>query len=275
MTGLTMGCYYPIDAYRSDRLNENGKRPITFSRSNAMDALQIPCGKCIGCRADQSMMWAIRIYHEASCHETNSFVTLTYADPPPEQISKKHLQDFFKRLRHRFDFRYFACGEYGEQTRRPHYHACFFGEDFRQHSYRISESLYGNDILAETWGHGMVSIGSLEMSSACYVAGYVNKKIGDEETFSLMSRKPPIGKEWLCKYKDDLLRTGTVSIEGRELPIPHAYMRWFEEEFSSIKLDRRLRFSNMTIAEKIHRRASLRSREINRRGSISQRSEKI
>lgn len=92
-------------------------------------ALQVPCGKCIGCKSDKAMMWSIRCYHEASLHERNAFVTLTYEDAPPALV-KEDLQKFFKRARHSFDFRYFACGEYGEATHRPHYHALIFGQDF-------------------------------------------------------------------------------------------------------------------------------------------------
>lgn len=39
-----------------------------------------PCGICIDCRLDYSRQWAIRCKHEASLHEKNCVVTLTYSD---------------------------------------------------------------------------------------------------------------------------------------------------------------------------------------------------
>lgn len=276
-----MSCYYPVDAYKSRHLNESGKRSIVFNpRDGYVDThLQVPCGKCIGCSADRAMMWSLRIYHEAQCHERNAFVTLTYADPPPEKISKSDLQLFFKRARHVYDFRYFAVGEYGERTRRPHYHAVIFGEDFRKAEegvYEINEKLYTNTRLAKLWGHGLVSIGDVSIQSASYVAGYCNKKIGDPDTFSLMSRRPGIGYDWFDKYSDDLARTGVVVVEGREFPIPPRYFAWdVDEDLQVQKEKRKERFSNMSPEEVISRRASLANKEINRKSVLLQKGESI
>ena len=61
------------------------------------------------------------------------FLTLTYNDdnlPSDVGLHKDDLQRFFKRLRKALDtkkIRYFACGEYGDTTSRPHYHAIVFG----------------------------------------------------------------------------------------------------------------------------------------------------
>jgi hypothetical protein len=46
---------------------------------------------------------------------------------------KRDLQLFFKRLRKAYPdvkLRYFACGKYGEQFARPHYHVILFGKSF-------------------------------------------------------------------------------------------------------------------------------------------------
>ena len=195
-----MACYYPITAYRSILPNENGKFPLVFNpRDGQQDSrLQVPCGKCIGCTADASMVWAIRCYHEASLHQRNCFITLTYEDAP-DAISKEDLRNFIKRARHHYNFRYFACGEYGGKTHRPHYHACIFGEDFlaaRDGVAYINEELYTNNKLAKIWKHGMITIAEFNMSTACYVAGYVMKEAGDEDTFRVGSNRPGIGHDW-------------------------------------------------------------------------------
>jgi hypothetical protein len=95
--------------------------------------LYVPCGKCIACRIARTREWTVRIMHEMSCHDNAVFATLTYDDdhlPPDRSISKDELQRFIKRLRKELGdrkIRYFACGEYGETTNRPHYHAIIFG----------------------------------------------------------------------------------------------------------------------------------------------------
>lgn len=239
-----MSCYYPVSAWRSATLNESGKRGIVFSPKDGFrdQPFQVPCGKCIGCRADQALMWSIRGYHESTLHEQNSFLTLTYSDdnlPSDGKIVKDDLQRFFKRLRKHGKFRYLACGEYGELTRRPHYHAVIFGQDFLGDAVSINEQLYSSDFLVDCWGLGHVSCAPVTMASICYVCGYVNKKMHDQDTFSLMSRRPGIGKDWLVKYKDDLVRTGQVTIENRTYPVPSRYLQWFEDDFAALKLQRK------------------------------------
>jgi hypothetical protein len=274
-----MTCYYPIDGWKARTRNPTGKRSIVFSAKDGFSDMPVslPCGKCTGCRADQALMWSIRAYHESTLHFKNSFITLTYDDdhlPDDGLIVKKDLQDFFKRLRKSLPhkIRYIACGEYGDTTRRPHYHAIIFGENFRDDKIAISDSLYTSPSLSDVWGKGLVSIAPVTMSSICYVCGYVNKKIGDADTFSLASRRPGIGHDWLKKFSDDLVRTGSVTIEGREYPVPSRYLDWREEEFAALKKKRRQIAQSGDALEK---RAALRNREKNRVAKLKGKKEKI
>lgn len=132
-----MPCHNPISAFRSRSKNANGTRSLVFNKNEGYSDLElkISCGQCIGCRLERSRDWALRIVQEATLHAQNSFVTLTYADrhlPSHASLRKKHLQDFMKRLRFSTDakLRYYACGEYGTTSLRPHYHICLFGADF-------------------------------------------------------------------------------------------------------------------------------------------------
>lgn len=246
-----MPCNLPITAYYSDKVNpETGKRSLTFNQKYAYNGadptiprvLAVPCGKCRGCRVDQSLMWSIRGYHESQEHAQNSFITLTYDDanlPRDGKIDKRHLQLFFKALRRDgTKLRYLACGEYGGQTRRPHYHAIIFGKDWLENAITLTDSLYTNQTLVDIWGKGHVSIAPVTMASICYVCGYVTKKIDDLDTFNLMSRRPGIGHTWLDKYSDDIVRTGVVSIEGRQYQVPKRYLAWEEDQFSDLKKER-------------------------------------
>lgn len=225
-----MTCYYLRPAWRDKQENKNGKREITFAKKGTQidEDVMVPCGKCEGCRAAARQDWAIRMHHESESYDRNSFLTLTYENSP-EKLQKPDLQKFIKKLRKHSNrqLRYFACGEYGEETNRPHYHLVLFNEDFRGgYTYNIDDELYGNSALNRIWGHGTITIGSFTMASACYVAGYVNKKLGDTDTFSIMSKRPPIGYDYAVQNQDQLARLEKVIIEGRELPIPKVYLEW-------------------------------------------------
>lgn len=242
-----MSCNRPIVCYYSDKLNESGKRSLVFNSKQRyrgadpryVNHLEVACGKCSGCRADAALMWSIRGYHESTLHEQNSFVTLTYSQenlPSDGKIDKRHLQLFFKRLRRDgTKLRYIACGEYGSTTRRPHYHAIIFGKDWLEGSVQVTDALYTHQDLVDTWGFGHVSIAPVTMASICYVCGYVNKKIDDQDTFNLMSRRPGIGHKWLDLYGDDIARTGVVSIEGQQYQVPRRYLEWHSEELVHVK----------------------------------------
>lgn len=79
---------------------------------------KFPCGKCVECKEQYSTEWAFRCMLEASKHEQNCFITLTYNDAnlPKEGVCKRSAQLFMKRLRKSIEplkVRYFLCGEYG------------------------------------------------------------------------------------------------------------------------------------------------------------------
>jgi hypothetical protein len=59
-----------------------------------------------------------------------SFVVNNGVVPEDGSLNVAHFQKFMKRLRDRIKplkIRFFHCGEYGDKTRRPHYHALIFG----------------------------------------------------------------------------------------------------------------------------------------------------
>ena len=190
-----MPCYHPMQGYPSSEKNANGKNPIAFKRPHNFqgDPIEIPCGKCIGCRLERSRQWALRCIHEAQLYENNCFLTLTYAPeniPPYGSLQLRDWQTFMKRYREKFSgitIRFFMCGEYGENLEHskngklghPHYHACIFNHDFsdkRIHSRRDGIDLYTSPTLSKLWPHGYSTIGDVTFDSAAYVARYVLKK---------------------------------------------------------------------------------------------------
>lgn len=266
-----MACFRPIDCWPASKTNENGRRPVVFNPHEGLQdsPLQVPCGSCDGCRADQAREWAIRMMHEAQCWAENCFITLTYADRvekadhcliAPKTLVKKDLQDFFKRLRKKYKFRYFACGEYGTDTRRPHYHAVIFGQDFLSASIPMQDNLYNNLDLERTWGHGHVVCAPADPATFSYVAGYCAKKIGDPDTFNIASTVPPLGYEWYIKNHRDLINTGHVIFNEREYPIPKAYFRFDNSnkvcllggDLQKVKDDRKLKMQQRGVPEYRH-----------------------
>ena len=157
-----MPCYHPLLGYRSSDINpETGKRSIVFTPLDSCGiTVTIPCGQCIGCRLERSRQWAIRCMHEAQMHDANSFITLTFNDQyvnSDRSLVVSDFQKFMKRLRKAVSpqkIRYYHCGEYGEQTARPHHHACIFGYDFpdkKLWQIKYGNKLYRSDFLEKLW----------------------------------------------------------------------------------------------------------------------------
>jgi hypothetical protein len=144
------------------------------------------------------------------------------------------------------------CGEYGDTTFRPHFHACIFGYDFPDKKpFKRSGSgstLYRSDLLEDLWPYGQSLIGDVTFESAAYVARYVMKKVTgfnakshyervDDDTgevfsmvpeFTKMSLKPGIGAGWFDKYHDDVYPHDYVVVRGLETKPPKFYDRLLE-----------------------------------------------
>lgn len=158
---------------------------------------------------------------EAYQHGDNAFVTLTYEDNNQVELDPKHLQDFLKRLRkHVYPrrIRYFAVGEYGDTTGRPHYHLALFGfptcQWHQTQPNRKGSCCTACDTVRDVWGHGLIQLARLEPASSRYIAGYVVKKMTNEDDerlegrypeFARMSLRPGIGASAMDEVASSLL----------------------------------------------------------------------
>ena len=275
-----MGCNHPRIGYRARKVNEaTGARPVVFRFPEGIPGTEtaIPCGKCNGCLIDRSMQWGIRCYHEAKLHEHNQFITLSYDRehlPKDHMLNKKHLQDFFKRLRKRTGqkLRYLACGEYGPKTYRAHYHAAVFGLEIPDLIYykdgKNGDKLYTSAFIEEVWGKGLVVIGNLTFASAQYVAKYTVKKhklfkrLVEAENFvppfNVMSRRPGLGMDWLRMNWEDVYPRDFITIDGKKYKPPRAYDKWLntfqERVFREVKRARLIQAFKEHRAEDQHTR---------------------
>lgn len=250
-----MTCYHPVPTWRSKQVNASGKRSLVFSESKGIDGtrMEIPCGGCIGCRLDRAAEWQTRLLHESKEHRVNCFLTCTYSNdnlPPHNSLNKKDFQDFMKRLRKHVSplkIRFFACGEYGDQTERPHYHAIIFGYDFsdkKKHSKGSrGDQIYVSDTLGKLWGLGHCWIGSVTPESCGYVARYIMKKVRGEQAelhytrpdpqtgelisitpeYIHMSLKPAIGATFYDKFAKEIHGQDSVLIKGSKRKVPRYY----------------------------------------------------
>lgn len=181
------------------------------------------------------------------------FLTLTYDNEncpiTPNgfaTLCKRDLQLFFKRLRKLCKqtartlrserIKYFAVGEYGSMTKRPHYHAILFNASSEQ-----------CDI---AWSKGHTYVGTLTTSSIAYTLKYVHKermpKRFDRDDrlreFSVMSKG--LGSNFLdndenVRYLKSRLNDPTLIVKGgHRMAIPRYYKEkvFTDEEREQIRL---------------------------------------
>lgn len=253
-----MACYHPVTIEL---------RKKEWARSVSLPTA-VPCGSCLGCRGDQARNWAIRAQHEARMHDSAWFLTLTYDEeniPKFGALCPEHLSVFFKTLRrreaetaHRHGrepkrLSYYACGEYGERSERPHYHALLFGFDFLdKHIHRNDRSgtVWRAGSLEDSWRFGNSEFSAVTPKSASYVTGYVRKKVSrkvypnedlrvDPETgeliavqgeFARMSLRPAIGARWIKWNWRDVYPRDFVVVGGQEFRPPRYYDKWMAQD---------------------------------------------
>lgn len=227
------------------------------------EEIAISCQKCTECLASKSQNWSIRNFCEL--HQSpsgNYFITLTYDNehyPKNGSLELDHITKFLKRLRnHLGSFRYYYVGEYGETTKRAHWHLCLYGLDLDETQYEVSpaskdgHTYYRHPKITSIWGKGNVEIGELNMSTINYVCKYINKAVYGEQKkerykrisekgnvfyvkpeFGHMSKRPPLGSAFFEKYQSDYDHPDTdffVLPKGIKTLVPKAFLRILESQ---------------------------------------------
>lgn len=238
-----MRCINPLKA------SQNHKGDIVYSSRKAIPGLvgfEFECRKCLPCRLNLAREKAIRCWHEAKMHPNNIFLTLTYAEEHLEsnKLIYRDFQLFMKSLREKQSrindnkITFMVTGEYGEENKRPHWHAILFNyipqdaQYFR--STKLGEKVYKSKELEDIWKKGMVEFGSVTMDSASYVARYAAKKLvhgKDEEhdyhPIHKTSSARGIGFPWIEKNYKHTFENGFVILpNGQQSKIPRYYVDW-------------------------------------------------
>jgi len=266
-----MPCFSQKTAYQSRGCNwskyEIGKNsPLRFSvsiddlRRQKYSEIKVDCEQCIGCKMRRARHFSMRVMDESLQYKRNCFITLTYNTeslPPYGSLRMSDVQSFVKRLRKKLlkkgvKIRTFGGMEYGDIGGRPHYHIIIFGYDFSEDRFPIryerGNVLYDSPFLAQTWGNGFVSVGSLTPDSAIYVCKYITAKANNtladnkyvvsidgkkvqltHEGSCAMSRRPGLGRKFFEKNWFNMFPHDYRYENGHKVKPPRYYTKLFRK----------------------------------------------
>lgn len=224
------------------------------------EQIPLPCGRCGPCKKRRVDSWVFRLMQEDKVSATSRFITLTYDNdhvPISENgwltLTKGHdlvpkddgtfrkvdrccFTKYIKRLRklcHGVSVKYYACGEYGSDNRRPHWHAIVFNVPDDE-MFFTAWSLDGKPF-------GKVHVGQVSGDSVAYVMKYIDKPggvplfpnwkpfVGRDDRipeFALMSKG--LGESYITPaikryHQADLSRMYMVRDGGFKIAMPRYY----------------------------------------------------
>lgn len=250
-----------------------------------MYSTSVPCGKCYACLSTKRNVWTFRLQKELRVAESAHFVTLTYDDQNvpiiktkegklKQTLRKEDLTSFIKALRshitrdrkvpNRFlkksekthktspKIRYFACGEYGGRTNRPHYHIILFNCPIHYFKNSPIDAKMWSNTIEDIWHKGNVDIGKVENGSIHYVTKYHmfpitlqwSERDERQRPFATMSKKPGIGGDYINeeikKYFKDSKAYYNTTTSGHKVPLGRYYKeKIFEDEIEKRKAQKK------------------------------------
>lgn len=203
--------------------------------------MPVPCGKCPHCLNRRVSGWSFRLMKEEQRSIAAHFITLTYDTryvPITEDglmtLDKRDFQLFMKRLRklesktNQYAIKYYACGEYGTDNNRPHYHIILF-------------NCLALENIQLAWNSGNIHYGAVTPASIGYTLKYMTKQKFqrardsnprtnvDARTpeFSLMSKR--LGSNYITSqiidwHKADLDNRMYCNLhDGKKIAMPRYY----------------------------------------------------
>lgn len=271
-----MNCSRPLSILNP--CNTSEELNLYNSLAVVRERILVPCGKCYACLVNRQRSWVYRMAAQMEVDKWPAyFFTLTYTDDNipktskgEETLVKSDLQAFMKRFRSNVDYhcdkngldhwscQFYACGEYGTQTQRPHYHVLVFNcppwiadylHSLIKKSWKLSDlepqlimvtdlklvfyiTKYISKINQQKlhlrdedkikyYLHNSLLSGAREMAEKLMTDVY------QEKPFALMSRRPAIGKSYYDKLsqnqKQFFLDSPVVHIAGLSFSLPRYY----------------------------------------------------
>lgn len=217
-----------------------GKCISPFTVESKKGFIPVPCGVCLECKKRKISGWSYRLVKEAEVSTSAFFITLTYDnDSVPitknkfMTLKKRDLQLYFKRLRkenikrgNKIKIKYYAAGEYGGDTMRPHYHIILFNalEETIDYCWSLDGILLGH-----------VHFGDVNEASVGYTLKYISKKTmipvhsrdDRQKEFSLMSKgmgAQYINPKMIKWHKADLKNRMYIPLmDGKKIAMPRYY----------------------------------------------------
>lgn len=194
----------------------------------------VPCGKCAFCLMNKRSQWMFRIHFEMK-NQLNPgwFVTLTYNEKYVKRTADGRLslrfrdvQLFLKKLRKaKYEAKYVCVGEYGGETKRPHYHMLLWTDcpGVQLENYWTTRK---GELL------GQIHLGRITMASAMYTLKYIIQPKqrdvdGLEKTRAQFSKG--IGLSYLSSAvyyyhtADYDAPVMTSRIDGKQIALPRYY----------------------------------------------------
>lgn len=156
--------------------------PEEENTTNQFQYRSVPCGKCQACLIKRQKGWTFRLMEEAKVSESAAFLTLTYDHEHVKytpkglpNLDKVDFPAYVKRLRKntgKKGIKYYACGEYGTNTGRPHMHAIMFNAPLE-----LTQPNFESEQHGFCWRNGRVQVDKCNNQTIAYVCGYVTKKL--------------------------------------------------------------------------------------------------
>nr|QJB18876.1 MAG: replication initiator protein [Microvirus sp.] len=207
-----------------------------------------PCGKCPTCTARNVSQWSFRLMQQLKQSSSAYFITLTYDTAfipitASGQFSLSRVKNgaddlrlFFKRLRKYHgkgnqSIKYFAVGEYGSRTKRPHYHIILLNAKL--------------ELIQKAWTLGQIHYGDergVNEASIGYCLKYIHKtcKIGtqttDDRVPSFSRKSKGLGIDYLTPairawhHADSHNRMYVNLQDGKKISMPRYYkLKLYEE----------------------------------------------
>ncbi len=287
-----MECINPLNAIQSEKgmklkiLGNNKKAFKSIKDLGKGRLVRMRCGKCKGCRMTTAQMWANRGYLESKEYKHNYFITLTYAnenltirpviDNKTGEINnrpvlvRRELTKFIDKLKkHQLraglgKIKYMGSGEYGDQTKRPHYHLVIFNLKLNElneiHRNEYGDIYYTNKMISKKWGMGNVIISPANHTNMSYTAQYTLKKqkidgepIEQDGVKEFTIKTPGLARDYYERNKNKIWENDNIPIVSKKKVVLINPPRYF---------DKLLQAENIELYEKIKYKREQTSKEL-------------